>query len=507
MSKYLFLLIALAAGALQGLSFAPANSWLQLGAIAVLFYLFSKARSVKFGFLLGFLFGLSWFSTSVSWLYVSVHDYGYQPAIFSAFVVLAFSAYLAVYPGLAGALCGWLRKRGASDGILLLAALPAVWGISEWLRGWILSGFPWSASAYAHVDGFLSVLAPLCGADGINYFAALVSASAVCILINVRRPKNLVPPCLSIIFIASLCFVLFQKQWSEPYKEQSIRLIQGGIEQNEKFSPMGSLKSFERYVQLMDEEGLNPDSVIVLPETIFPIPLTHLRPEIWQTFTAVTKSGPSLLFGGFLIDGKDIRNTTVLVRNQKIVQSYTKKHLVPFGEFVPFGFRWFIDLLSIPMGDLTRGTTDQELFEVHGIKMAPLLCYEDLFASEIRDWWTKDSSPNLLVNLSNLGWFGDTWALPQHLNISRMRAMEFARPVVRATNTGVTAYVNSQGQTLAELPVMKPGKLDVTVVTAKGSPTPYASYGAIPWLTAMAILLLAAILGVESRKIRPQPLK
>ena len=164
-------------------------------------------------------------------------------------------------------------------------------------------------------------------------------------------------------------------------------------------------------------------------------------------------------------------------------------------------------MLQIPMGDLLQGSADQKTFEIDGVSAAPLLCYEDLFASEIREWWQGGKAPNLLVNLSYLGWFGDTHALPQQLNISRMRAMEFARPVIRATNTGMTAYVTSRGEVAAELPAMEPGKLDVKVAAAQGEATPFVKFGALPWLGAMVLLLISAILALLFRKRHRLPLK
>ena len=159
-------------------------------------------------------------------------------------------------------------------------------------------------------------------------------------------------------------------------------------------------------------------------------------------------------------------------------------------------------MLGIPMGDLVRGSSSQAAFNLGNAQAALLLCYEDLFAEEVRDWWTDASSPNVLINLSNLGWFGDSLALPQHLNISRMRAIEFARPVVRASNTGATAYVEPDGTVAAELPFMAPGKLDVTVTTAKGAPTPYARNGDLPSVIFMFLLFFAAIALAITRKTK-----
>ena len=507
MKKFPPFLIALFAGIAQGFSLAPANEWLQLAALVVLFFIFAGLRTVKAGFLAGLFFGIGWFASSLAWLYVSVHDYGYQPAVFAAFVVFIFSCYLALYPAAVGALCAWSVKRGSSAGRMLLVIAPAAWGLTEWLRSVLFSGFPWSAVSYAHVDGALLAFAPICGADGINFLAAFISGCAALLLLERKNLKGIALASAGLLVVFSLAFALADIHWSEPYKTLSVRLVQGGIAQDEKFSPMGSLTSFERYVRLMNEKPAPENGLIVLPETIFPIPLQQLKPEIWKKFTHVTDGKAALMFGGFLRGEDGYRNTAVLVEHEKIVQSYTKKHLVPFGEYVPAGFRWFIDMLQIPMGDLLQGSADQKTFEIDGVSAAPLLCYEDLFASEIREWWQGGKAPNLLVNLSNLGWFGDTHALPQHLNISRMRAMEFARPVIRATNTGMTAYVTSKGEVAAELPAMKPGKLDVEVAAAQGEPTPFVKFGALPWLGAMVLLLISAILALLFRKRHRLPLK
>ena len=195
MKKFLPFLIALFAGIAQGYSLAPANEWLQLAALAVLFFIFAGLRTAKAGFLAGLFFGIGWFVTSLAWLYVSVHDYGYQPPVFAAFVVFIFSCYLALYPAAVGALCAWSMKRGSSAGLMLLAIAPAAWGLTEWLRGVLFSGFPWSAVSYAHVDGSLSAFAPICGADGINFLAAFISGCAALLLLERKNLKGIAVSC------------------------------------------------------------------------------------------------------------------------------------------------------------------------------------------------------------------------------------------------------------------------------------------------------------------------
>ena len=288
MKKFPPFLIALFAGIAQGFSLAPANQWLQLAALAVLFFIFAGLRTVKAGFLAGLFFGIGWFASSLAWLYVSVHDYGHQPAVFAAFVVFIFSCYLALYPAAVGALCAWSVKRGSSAGRMLLVIAPAAWGLTEWLRGVLFSGFPWSAVSYAHVDGALLAFAPICGAEGINFLAAFISGCAAFLLLERKNLKGIALASAGLLVVFSLAFALADIRWSEPYKTLSVRLVQGGIAQDEKFSPMGSLTSFERYVRLMNEKPAPENGLIVLPETIFPIPLQQLKPEIWKKFTHVT---------------------------------------------------------------------------------------------------------------------------------------------------------------------------------------------------------------------------
>lgn len=211
MKKFPPFLIALFAGIAQGFSLAPANQWLQLAALAVLFFIFAGLRTVKAGFLAGLFFGIGWFASSLAWLYVSVHDYGHQPAVFAAFVVFIFSCYLALYPAAVGALCAWSVKRGSSAGRMLLVIAPAAWGLTEWLRGVLFSGFPWSAVSYAHVDGALLAFAPICGAEGINFLAAFISGCAAFLLLErkISKALHLLVPDFWLSFLLRLRWPIF----------------------------------------------------------------------------------------------------------------------------------------------------------------------------------------------------------------------------------------------------------------------------------------------------------
>ncbi|WP_302944690.1 apolipoprotein N-acyltransferase [Turicimonas muris] len=490
---------ALVLGAAQGFSIAPHWALIQLLSLAGICFLFLYSSSVARSTFLGFLFGLGWFSSSVYWIYFSIHDYGYQPAWVAVIAVVAFASLLAIFPAAAGLLSGLgLRDRSRKNWVFFLLIAPAAWALTEWLRTWVLSGFPWAAGAYAHIEGPLSVFAPVIGATGINYLAALTAGLICLFVLSMKRRDIWTANLVAVAFFALLgsAFLLKEKTWSEPGETVNFRLIQGGIAQNEKFSPMGTEQSFARYTEEMSAPGLKKDAVIVLPETIFPIPFDKLPTKMLKELTKVTEEkGNPLILGAFIRSPEGgYANTAILIEKGSKFGFYFKKHLVPFGEYVPFGFRWFIDMLGIPMANLKEGNVSQEPFTVvDQVSVVPTLCYEDLFSETIRQWWSKGEAPGILINLSNLGWFGDSAALPQHLSISRMRAKEFARPIVRATNTGATAAINEKGQIIARLPFMVPGKLDVAVTAAIGKPTPYASLGDLPSVLVMLLSLAAGI--------------
>jgi apolipoprotein N-acyltransferase len=203
-----------------------------------------------------------------------------------------------------------------------------------------------------------------------------------------------------------------------------------------------------------------------------------------------------LIFGVFIEDppGHYFNSAVGIAPGAPDLRRYSKRHLVPFGEFIPIGFRWFVDRMQMPIGDQQRGRADQRPMELAGQQIAVNICYEDLFGEEIIQAWHAGSSPpTILLNLSNLAWFDDSWALPQHLQISRMRALETQHPMLRATNTGATAIINSRGVVAGALPTRTAGALEGLVQGFAGT-TPFIRFGNAPALLACAVLLAAALL-------------
>jgi apolipoprotein N-acyltransferase len=272
-----------------------------------------------------------------------------------------------------------------------------------------------------------------------------------------------------------------------------VSLLQGNVPQNLKFADGGMQLSLDAYLPLLAQAA--PADLIVLPESVFPLPLSHLPEHVVEALAAVPRGGTALIFGIFIEEpgGQYFNSAVGFSPDGGAPQRYSKRHLVPFGEFIPWGFRWFVDLMRMPIGDQQRGGAYQPPMRLAGQRIAVNICYEDLFGAEIRAAWRDPAqAPTLLLNLSNLGWFDDSLALPQHLQISRLRALETGRPVLRATNTGATAIVDARGHVVAQLPFLTRGVLSGEVRGHAGM-TPYLRWGDAPALIAIGLGLFGAL--------------
>ncbi len=486
-------------GLAHALSFAPfERPWLQWLALGGLFALAAPVARARDAAALGFAFGLGWFGLGVSWVYVSMHVYGEMPALLAAAATAAFCAFLALYPALA---LGVAARLAATAGARALVALPAAWAGSEWLRGVLLTGFPWLASSYAHTSGPLAGFVPVVGGLGVTLLAAFI-AGCVARLLTVRRA----PRALAAAALAAPLFVggqaLREVAWTSPVAEPlRVSLLQGNVPQNLKFADGGMRLSQDAYLPLLPQAL--PAGLVVLPESVFPLPLAHLPPEVVEALAAVPRAGTALIFGIFIEEprGHFYNSAVGLSPDGGASQRYSKRHLVPFGEFIPWGFRWFVDLMHMPIGDQQRGEAYQRPMQLAGQRIAVNICYEDLFGAEIRAAFRDPAqAPTLLLNLSNLGWFDNSLALPQHLQISRLRALETGRPVLRATNTGATAIVDARGQVVAQLPFLSRGVL-TGEVRGHGGDTPYLRWGDAPALVAIGLGLIASgLLGRRARR-------
>ena len=497
--------IAATAGAAHAMAFAPANlPSLELAALGVCFALALRADDPRAAFGIGFAFGLGWFGVGVSWVYISLHHYGDLWAPLAAVATGLLVALLALYPASALAAAAAVGARASAPRLL---ALVAAWTLSEWLRGIILGGLPWLSTGYAHTDGLLAGYAPVIGVYGVGAAAALVVALPLWASFRMpRRPRIvLLGSVLASLAVLAVGGELREHAWVRAHGPPiHVRLVQGNIAQDVKFAESGLDEALARYLPALrnDPEHAGGEPVaradlIVFPESAFPVAVNNLPEDVLGALTdASLRNGAALVFGAFVVEpGERYFNSAIGLNGDSMEpQRYSKRHLVPFGEFIPFGFRWFVDLMRIPIGDQEKGERFQPPLALANEQIAVTICFEDLFGGEVLDaWHDPQREPTLLLNLSNLAWFDDSMALSQHLQISRMRALETARPLLGATNTGITAIIDAHGRVTAQLAVQSQGTLEGTVQATQGA-TPFIRTGNWPIVVASALALLLGVL-------------
>ncbi len=489
------LLVATAAGAATVFSFAPFHVWpLAIISLVILFSLWAHSPTARQAAAIGFAWGMGLFLAGVSWLYVSLHVYGGMPAPMAAVAILMFCGYLALYTTLAG----WLQARfSVPPATRFLLLMPAVFVGAEILRAWIVSGFPWLILGYTQVPSPLSLAplagyAPIFGVFGISGLLAMTAGAIVVVSPKLSgilpAPRRRLAIVFTIVWLGGI--VAAAIQWSSPSGEPvTVSLIQGNIAQNLKWREDQRAATIEVYLGLVEKSR---GRLIVLPETALPMMLHDVPSHVLTVFQQQAQTnGGDLLFGVAYrdqhasADGKiDYFNGAVSVGTSP-VQRYAKQHLVAFGEFVPPLFSWVYQWLNIPLSGFTPGTISPPPLRLAGHAVGINICYEDTFGAEI-----AQSLPEaeLLINISNMAWYGRSLAADQHLQFSQMRALETARWMLRSTNTGVTAAIDDKGRIVKVLPQFARDVLEVEAVPRQG-PTPYSR-----WRDTPIKLLLAATL-------------
>jgi apolipoprotein N-acyltransferase len=487
-----FVLAALGGG-VAAAGFAPLGIFpLPILSLALLFWLWGQAASPRISAWVGFSFGLGLFGAGVGWIYVALHDYGYMPMPLALLATSLFSAFLALFPALAG----YLQAKVALPSRLRTALLfPSIWVAIELLRGYIMTGFPWLTLGYSQVpDSPLAGYAPIFGVYGVSL---VLAASAGLLVWGVQQRRN-VQGKAAVMMLAVLWlggWGLQQLEWSTPQGEPvKVSLLQGNIGQDAKFEEgqlVGTLETYRRLAESSDAR------LIVLPETALPI-LRNDMPESYADMLRehARRQGGDVLIGAFEQE-RGLYYNSMFSLGSSASQSYRKNHMVPFGEFIPLRpvFGWLInEVLNIPMGDLSSGGTHQPLLNLAGQHIAMNICYEDVFGEEIIRALPQAT---LLLNTSNDAWYGDSHAAMQHNQISQMRALETGRMMLRATNTGVTSAIGSDGRIRQMLPQHREGVLTVEVQGYAGA-TPYVRWGN----TAVLALLLAMFAAVWKLRVR-----
>lgn len=484
MKAFEHVLLALLAGALAVPAFAPIG-WFPLAffSLALLAKSLEHVGSMRAGFCLGFAWGLGAFGAGVSWLVIALWRYGEVPLLAAVGIVFLFCAVLSLYPALAGAFyvrwrCGGILRRA-----LFFAGL---WVLAEWLRGTLFTGFPWLAIGYSQtppspIAGYLPVIGAY-GVGGVLAFAAgLLGAAAWKGVLsgNWKMP---------VVLVGAIClggWGLSWIQWAEPDGlPLKVSLVQPNIAQSLKWDREYYAETLQINVELVSAAR---GDIVVLPEAALPAVLDTVSESYLSELTAlVGERNGTLVTGVFTREGERYYNAAITLGGGS-GQHYAKTHLVPFGEYSPPLFGWFYRFVNIPMSKQSPGAEKQPPLELFGRRIAVNICYEDVFGSELI---YSLPQAGLMLNLSNLAWYGDSFAQPQHLQIARVRAMETGRPMLRSTNTGMTALILPDGSVPAVLPAFERDVLEVEVSAFKGL-TPYARWGDTLALILALVLLIA----------------
>ena len=450
------------------------------------------------------VFSTSWMCGTIWWLYISMHTYGGLPAGLAAFAVLLLSGCLALFYML---VCmAFMRLAGVNERLFALL-FASCWMLAELARGTWLTGFPWGAAGYAHVQGPLAGLAPSVGVDGVRFvsaFAAMALAQWVIGMYQgekVQRMHGLIVLPLLVVGAGLLSMMHGSAAPLSSAKPLDVTLLQGNIPQNEKFQAgTGVATALSWYAEQLQA---STTSLIITPETAIPMLPQQLPPDYWVKIRQRFATGEQAALVGIPMgDQRNGYTNSVLGLKPPLPGNpamtapyqYDKDHLVPFGEFIPPFAQWFIQLMNIPLGTFNKGGLQQPTFNWQGQRLGLNICYEDLFTEELAQrFGNPATAPTILVNVSNIAWFGNTLAIDQHLNIARLRSMELARPSIRATNTGATVVIDANGQVTQSLERHTRGAL-VAQVQGNTTITPYAWWVSRFWLWPLWLLGLGVLI-------------
>ncbi len=497
--------IALFAGLCLPLAFSPVYFFpLAFLSPLVLFFLWLD-KTPRQAFKLGFAFGFGFFAFGLSWVYVAIHVFGATPAWVAVIMVALFAAYLALFI----ALQGWLgakliAKFQISFSLQVLIVFPVLWLLFEWLRGWFLTGMPWLHLGYAFPVLPLSGYAPVFGVYGVSFLVVFMTALVFYALNAANNIKRIiaVTGAISILFIG---FGLSKIEWTEP-KDKLIKvsLVQGNAEQLTKWDADKIKLRMDTYAELSRQHW--DSDVVIWPENAMTIFYHQLDKKYLLPLAKEAKQTNTDLIVGLPFMDEDFENyyssMMSFSASDKKLNSYSgvfhKVHLVPFGEYVPLEglIRGLVKFFDLPMSNFSKGKQDQPLLKMRGEPLATTICYEDSFGEELI---RQLPEATLLLNGSNNGWYGDSLAPHQHLQISQMRALETGRMLLRATTNGISAVIDHKGKILARSPQFKTYVLTYSVRPRTGA-TPYVRWGNWPVISLAFLLLFGAIIYTNKTK-------
>lgn len=486
--------LALISGAATTLAFAPFSFFpISLLSIALLFFLWIDVPLKKI-VKRGFLFGLGLFGTGIQWIHYSMSQFGGVPFTLAVFLTFLLVLFLALFPAAAG----YLFKRyfsSSQENKTWILVLPALFVLTEWVRGWIFTGFPWLTIGYSQIDTPLNGFTPIAGVFGLSFISLVCSALIAYALHNTRQAIKFSSLAFILIFISGAILDLID--WTTPTgKPLKATLVQGNVTQDQKWLPEQRRPTIELYSKLTRENW--GSDLIVWPETALPAFYHQAKRFLDELNQEAQQNNTDMLLGVPVMDPDDRRYYNAVISLSKTQEFYHKQHLVPFGEFIPFKALLgnILKVFDVPLPNFSYSDNKNRILSITNHKVGISICYEDAFGEEAI---LALPDVDLLVNVSNDAWFGDSIAPHQHLQIARMRAIETGRPMLRATNTGVTAIIDHRGEIQSQLPQFKAQALTGSVQAMTGS-TPYVMLG--NWLvvsSALLILIAAARIQLKSK--------
>jgi apolipoprotein N-acyltransferase len=490
--KPLFIdLLSLISGAFLPLAFAPFNYFWAAFLPPLLALICWSEGTNKRTLLRGWLFGLGFFGVGTSWVYVSIHEYGDAPVLLASFLTFLLTATLALFTA-SQAWC-WRRFFQFDKTSHILLAFPALWTLFDWIRTWFLTGFPWLLLGQSQTQQFLKGYFPIVGIYGVTFICVLISSM---IFLALFRKSFLYRCGLSVIALLLIGGLLNKIHWTKPTgKQVDVLLVQGNVPQDIKWNPEHLYRSIDTYADLTFKAKPH-NQLVIWAENAFTIPLPHVQPLLNEITTLLQKNQNSLITGIPVVqDQHHIYNA--ILSSEQPNQFYFKRHLVIFGEFVPFAdlLRGVIRFFDLPMSDFSQGKMDQPLLKAKDMTFAPYVCYEiaypDLFAHD---------APNgdILLTVSNDTWFGNSLGPKQHLQIAQTRAVETQRMMVRATNNGLTAIINADGSIAAQAPAFVATTLQYRVDAYSGM-TPLQRMGYLPVI--IFAMFCCLVLKYRARKV------
>ena len=483
--------LAITAGALLPLAFAPFGFYpISFLSLAILFWLW-RDSSPKEALLLGLLFGIGQFGAGVSWVFVAIHTFGHTVIPLAAFLTILFVLTLALFPALAGFAVARLKNSLPSDSnaFLLIVLMPLLWTLVEWTRGWLLTGFPWLNLGYSQIDSPLRGWAPVIGVYGLSGLIAIAAGVLVWwwssrVLLNHRA-------LIGLFLLLGSGQLLTMVDWTAPSgKSISVALIQGNIEQQTKWSREGLEQRLERYTE-MTRPMLGEYKLIVWPENSISQFYDRLEQGFFNPMAASARKQGSEIVLGVPVRRDDGRYYTSMVVAGDSHRQFHKKHLVPFGEYLPFDslLRGLIDFFNMPMSNFAPGPAEQPPLVVAGVPAAVTVCYEDLFGEELL---SQLPEAEILLNGSNNAWYGDSLAAHQHLEIARMRSLELGRWTLRATTNGISAIIDPNGAINKRSAQFEQAVVAGEVQPMQGT-TPYILWG--NWLVILLMVVGLSLVG------------